>query len=199
MATDYMKTGRVLKSGIATPKGRIIYPALFKPSLMKGETDESKARFQVALLIPKDAVLAILTQAVIDKVNDKWSAAVVKTSKIKKPFIRTEDDPKWMEYADEFPVMIRTNSKERPGVVMANLKECTDETQVYGGRWAVLALNPFAYDHPVGGKGVSWGLQHVQLLENDDPIGPGRIRAEDAFEAVSDEGGEPATADSIWG
>jgi hypothetical protein len=192
-----MLTGRVLKSGIATPRGRLLYPSLFKASLMKGETDQSKARFGATLLLPASANLDLLIKAVNDKISEKWSADVIKKSKIKKPFIKTADDPKWEEYAEAFPVMIRTNSKDRPGIVFGNLAPCTDETEVYGGRWAVLALNPFAYDHPTGGKGVSWGLQHAQLLEHDDQIGPGRIRAEDAFEAVTTDGA--ASAEALFG
>jgi hypothetical protein len=39
-------------------------------------------------------------------------------------------------------------------------------------------------------------LQHVQILDNDEPMGGGRIRAEDAFEAVGEEASEGAQKES---
>jgi hypothetical protein len=45
MALDLTKARRIKTGEIITMKGRLLYPALFKPSLPRGETDQSKARY----------------------------------------------------------------------------------------------------------------------------------------------------------
>jgi hypothetical protein len=198
---DLTKARRIKSGEIITMKGRLLYPALFKPSLPRGETDRSKVRYQATLAIPKAYDLKLLSEIVAETIKEKWGDGAATKHKIKKPFIKTEDQPRLAEFAEDYPVLIRSNSKDRPRVVYANLKECTDEADVYGGRWACLLINPYAYDHPTGGKGVSFGLQHVQILDNDEPMGGRRIRAEDAFEMVSEdtaEGAQKESADALF-
>lgn len=195
--TDFTKA-RLLKTGeVITPKGRMVYPALFKPSAPKGES-EDKAKYQVTLLLPKEADLALLAEVVQQTIVDKWGADATKKYKIRKPFLKVDEQPKLADHADKFPVMIRANSKDRPSVVYANLQQCNDEADVYGGRWACVLLKPYAYDHQTGGKGVSFGLQHVQLLDNDEPLGGGKIRPEDAFEAAEASDAPKASAESLF-
>lgn len=199
MAVDFNK-GYVTKSGlIVTPKGRMLYPGLFVASLPKGETDKSKASFQNTLLFPKSADLTLLSKAVNDCIAEKWGAGPHKF-KIKKPFIKTEDQPRLVDYAADFPVMVRAGNKQKPATVFASLKGCENEEEVYGGRWASMSVNVYAWDHPTGGRGVSFGLNHVQLLDHDEPMGGGRVRVEDAFEAVGADEGAPApeSADALF-
>lgn len=178
---------RKLASGnIATGKGRLIYPNLLAPSLMKGETDESKAKYGTSILLPKGTDVAALKEAIQEKLEDELGAKW-REKKAKLPILKTEDYPKLAAYADEFPVMLRASSKDKPGIVFANGSVCNDPEAVYGGRWAIISLRPFFYDHPTGGKGVSLGLQNVQLLDHADPMGSQRVRAEDEFAPIEDD------------
>ena len=193
MAIDLMKA-RLLKSGdIITPKGRMMYPNLFKPSMPKGETDEKKLQYQVNLLLPKGADLSVMVAAVNEVIVGKWGADAKKKFKIKMPFKKVEDEPKLAELAHEFPTTLRAWSKDRPTVVMADPTKLAQEEDVYSGRWACIMLRPFVYDHPTGGKGISFGLQHVQILDNDEPLVGARIRAQDGFETVEDSSGSAVT------
>jgi len=195
MAVDLNK-GYVTKSGlVVTPKGRMLYPGVFHTSLPKGETDHSKATYQLTLLFPKTADMAVLSKMVNDAIEAKWGKGPYKF-KIKEPFLKTEDQPRFAEHAEEFPVMLRAANKQKPAVVFASMKPCDSEEEVYGGRWAAMSLNAYAWDHPTGGRGVSFGLNHVQLLDHDEPMGGGRVRVEDAFEAVDGAADEPAGASS---
>ena len=197
MAQDLNK-GYVTKSGlIVTPKGRMLYPGLFTPALPKGETDQAKASYQLTLIFPKAADMAILSAAVNDAITAKWGAGPYKF-KVKKPFLKTEDQPRFAEHADEYPVMLRAGTKQKPASVFASMKPCTTEEEVYGGRWAQMSLNAYAWDHPTGGRGVSFGLNHVMLLDNDEPLGGGRVRVEDAFEAVDDAATDGKSADALF-
>lgn len=187
---DSMNAAKLLESGnIRSPRGRLLYPSLFKPSLAKGETDKEKARYGVTILFPKSADLKLIIDAAKKCRDDNFSAAVQKQAKIKMPFLKTEDQPRFAELADTFPVMIRCFAKFAPEVVGPTNRRITEEEEadeVYSGRWGRISLRPFSYDMPTS-KGVSLGLQNVQLLEHDEPMGGGRVKAETEFEAVGDE------------
>lgn len=169
-----------------TPRCRMVYPALLEKSLPKGETDPAKAKYQITLLFPKGADLAALVNAAEKTIADNISAEKRKTVRIKKPFIKTEEQPRFADLAEDYPVMVRASANYKPQVIRADTQPENDESNIYGGRWCRVSLNPYWYDHPTGGKGVSFGLQNVQLLEHDDPIGGGHVKAEDQFEPVGD-------------
>lgn len=187
-----MNKAVVTQSGnIRTPRGRILYPALFQPRAAKGAPADS-AKYQCSLLIPKGSDISAMKSAVEAILKENFSEKVRSTVKIKTPFLRTEDQPRFAEFADDFPLMIRCNSTYRPDVVgptMQPIREEDEADEVYGGRWGRLSVNPFAYNRP-DSKGVSLGLQNVQLLDHADPIAGGRVKAENDFEAVGDALGE---------
>lgn len=177
---------KLLSSGnIRLPRARLYYPHFFKPQLRKGETDMSKAKYQVSVLLPKGVEMAIVLKAVEDVAIDKWGADYAKKMKLRKPFLKTDEQPKMADLVDDYPVFLRLNSKDKPGVVFANGSTCDESKshEVYGGRWAFVSVRAFAYDVD-GSKGVSLGLQNVQLLEDDERLGGGRVSAESEFESA---------------
>lgn len=193
MSIDY-KACRVTQAGnIILPRARMVYPALFRPSLMKGETDESKAKYQVSLLLPGDVNLDPVRQRIEELLDENLTTAQ-KSGKVKKPFIKTAET-KLADMAEDFPITVRLNAnlQSKPQVIDASAQNVDDESEVYSGRWCFVSCRPFFYDHPQGGKGVSLGLQNVQLLEHDEAIAGGRARAEDEFVPV---GAPPGAGDS---
>lgn len=211
MARDYKKCVVLKdKSGdptgiIVLPKGKMLYPALFEPSLPKGEKDESKAKYGLTILLPKDADLGSLKDLVAQAIDTKWGAKG-KTEKIKKPFIKVDADnePRTVARleaagidAADFPVMLRISGNYKPVVKGPDAtQEVKDPEQVYEGRWACASINAYGWEHPTGGKGVSIGLQNVQLLDNDDVIPRGGSSATgDEFEAVE---GASGGSDSVF-
>lgn len=186
MSSDRLSC-KILSSGnIRLPRARLFYPWLFKPRPNKKDpTNLDKARYQTELLLPKGVEMAILIKAVEDVLVDKLGADYAKKHKVKKPFLKTEDQPKMAELADDYPVFLRLNSKDRPGVVFANGTRCDEDKshEVYGGRWAFVSVRPGYYDVD-GSKGVTLYLQNVQLLEDDERLGGGRVSAEAEFESV---------------
>jgi hypothetical protein len=186
-----MKSAKFLaKTGTyMTPAGRMVYASLFKPTTMKGETDMSKAKYQITLLLPKDVDISVLEKAADDARNEKWTPKVQRDSKLKSPFLKTADNPRLAEYAEEFPHMLRFNSKSRPGVLtksMTSVSEADEPDEIYNGRWCRVSCSPFAYDVS-GSKGVSLGLGNVQLLDHAERIVGGAAKASDEFEAVGGE------------
>lgn len=191
MARDYNVCVAGVKDGtILTCKARAAYPSLFKATDTNGRTDgpENKLKYRLVLLFPKSANLDYL----VKRVNETMEDLPAKDRPgARKPFIKTADVQSLAKYADDYPVMIRVNSKYPPQVVGPN-KDPIQEDEAYGGRWCVASLNPYTYPSIDGGKpGVALGLGNVQFLDHDDPIGGARVSAEDEFEAADE--GAPAS------
>lgn len=198
---DLTKCEKSKSGNVITAKGRLCYPNLFKAVLPQGETDEAKKRFQASVVFPTDADLALLAEAVEAVCVEKWGPDYKKKFKVRKPFLKTEDHPKIGVEAAEFPVLIRTNSPTRPQIVRADKSVVGEDQQdeVYAGRWARISVRPYAYDHKTGGKGVSLGLQNVQLLDHAEPLAAVRPAADEEFQQVEVAGGAGAkSSDSLF-
>lgn len=85
-------------------------------------------------------------------------------------------------------MMMAVSSQTQPGIVDRHLQPIIDSTEVYSGCYARVSINAFAFDHPQGGKGVSFGLNHIMKWADGDYLG-GRSRAEDDFADIAEEAG----------
>ncbi len=193
--TDLNKC-RVSPAGnIITARCKISFPNLFTARKFD-ETDE-KAKYSASFLIPPAADISLLIEGVKKAAADKWGTAL--PPKLKSPFLKAGE----YESTGDFEgwTLLRTSAITKPGIVDASGKNIGDESEIYPGRWCLASLRPYAYEHKKGGKGVSFGLQNVQMLEHDEPIG-GRARAESEFEqvdTVESSSGSKQSADSVFG
>jgi hypothetical protein len=183
------------KGNLITPRGPCLYPALFTPQLPRGETDESRAKFQCSILIPAAADLTALHKEIQRVLDEKMPKAMQAKTKLRMPILETSDQPRLLDYADDYPWLIRGNASKRVDVVtvngMATVPEEDEADLIYSGRWVRLSLRPFFWDHPTGGKGVSLGLQNVMLAldpqgEPGEPIASGRVRGVSDFAEVAE-------------
>jgi hypothetical protein len=190
---------------IRTPKFICSFPDLFVPTLGKNPKPNEKPKYKLTLLFPKGADLTALKEAAAKCARDKWGSDLPK--KLKSPFLDAgQYDYEGYEAGMTF---IRTSTVQAPGVVGTTKDPLTDKlkslepSDVYPGCIMHATIRPYWFDHPEGGKGVSFGLQNVQKLEEGTQIA-GRRKPEDEFEAVdfdAAEGGETAdkpAADSIF-
>ena len=198
------------KSGnLVTPKGRILWNALFTPRKAKGGKE---GKYEFNLLIPKSADIGALKEAALEAGRDKFAKAFKDAngkwpSSIKTPFKKTAENDKLVAALEEagmkvedWPVFFAARSKDRPGVVGPNGKsEGIEPEQVYAGRHAKATLQAFGYDAD-GNKGVSFGLINVQLLDNDDElvIGGARVSAESEFDDAEGAGDDNKSADDVF-
>ncbi|MEF2552016.1 ssDNA-binding protein [Aurantimonas sp. A2-1-M11] len=188
---DAFKTAKFLDSTgtYMSPACRMMYASLFKKApTAKGQTDVTKFKFQITILIPADADISVLEEAAEATKQNKWTPAALKTKKVKLPILDTRDEPRLAEYAEDFPHMIRLKSNTRPGVktkAMADVNEADEPDEIYNGRWCRVTMQPFAYE--VESAGVSFGLGNVQLLDHADKIAGGAVAAESEFEAVGED------------
>lgn len=171
---------------VVTGKVRLSYVHLFEPYT---NDPEKEARYSVTILIPKS------DKVTLEKINKAIEAAKedgkTKTFGGKIPGnLKTTlhdgdeeaDLDRNPEYAGHFYMAM--SSKTRPGVVDQDLNPILDSTAVYSGCYARVSINAFPYSNS-GNKGISFGLNNVQFLDDGEPLG-GRTRAEDDFGDDSD-------------
>lgn len=196
-ATVDEKTGEIF-----SPKGRLVYPELLTARPNR-KIPDSKPKFGALLLIPKTADVSAIKNAIEEAARAEHGKDW-KNKKLRLPLVKTTDEPKLAEYAEDYPYVLKASANQDfpPVVFGPNAKPFSgDRSDIYGGRWAVIAGGAWGYS--TGSSGVGWNLNRVQLLDHDEPIGGGRVTSSDGFEALAEESpaaksGEPKSADDIW-
>lgn len=169
--------------------GRLSYPHIFKPQ--KNERGED--RYTLALLLPPDTdfkpIKSALDKAAVEKFGadrSKWP------SKMRKPEDVLQDAEE--KYGVQFKgwKYVNAGSGEPPGVVNAMLEDVSDVREAYPGRWARISAAAYGYDNKT--KGVTIGLNNVQLMKHDEPLA-GKPRAQNDFDVVAEEMGVSTSED----
>lgn len=171
---------------VVTGKVRLSYVHLFEPYSNK---PDQEARYSVTILIPKrdKATLTKIAAAIeAAKEDGKTKTFGGKIPGNLKTTLHDGDEEADLDKNPEYAgcMYMAMSSKTRPGVVDADLNPIMDSTQVYSGCYARVSINAFPYSNS-GNKGISFGLNNVQFLEDGEPLG-GRTRAEDDFAEDSD-------------
>jgi hypothetical protein len=173
-----------------TPKVRLVYPALLEAKVNK-KYPNNPPKFSATALVPKAADISVIT-AEVSKLAQSLYGANWKDPElaVKLPIKKTANYEKLAEYAADYPLMIRVSANaEYPPALFGPDKKPIDRdkaSEVYGGRWAILACNiwgPKPENKNVN-RFVSLGVQRVQLLDHDEPIATGRIGTADGFDAI---------------
>lgn len=163
---------------LVTPECRLSFPSLFTPKPRARGSE--KLTYQATLLLPPGFDKAPFAAAVKAAMMKKWNK-IVALGVGKNPL----RDAAEKDYAGYEPgwVYISTNSDRKPSVVDRSNQPVTDPERAYPGMWVRAYLDCFAWDHPTGGKGVSFGLLGIQLLRDGERL-DGRRPAADVFEAL---------------
>ena len=185
---------------LITPNFRAAFISLFRATSMKNaDGKDSDPKFSIRACFPPTADIKALKKEAENAAKEKFGDKIPKT--LRSPFRLNEElDNPVPGIGDDWVIMsFSAKADRRPGIVDANLQDIIDEADVYSGAWYRAQVNAYGYD-TAGNKGVAFGLQNVQKLRDDDPLGNGRIPASKAFEPVegaASEGGK--TASSIFG
>jgi hypothetical protein len=166
---------------VVTGKVRLSYVHIFEPYT---NDPEKEARYSVTILIPKSdkTTLGKLDRAIeAAKEDGKTKTFGGKVPANLKLTLHDGDEEADLERNPEYAghMYMAMSSKTRPGVVDQDLNPILDSTQVYSGCYARVSINAFPYSNS-GNKGISFGLNNIQFLEDGEPLG-GRTRAEDDF------------------
>jgi len=173
-----------MAENIITPEFRAAYISIFKATSQKNpDGTTSKPKFTVRAVFPADTDMKELKKEAEAAAVAKWGDKVPKT--LRSPFRLNEElDNPVKGIPDDWIVMtFSANEDRRPGIVDALLQDIIDPTQVYSGAWYRAQVRAFHYEN-AGNKGVSFGLQNVQKLRDDEPLGGSNIPASKAFGAV---------------
>lgn len=174
---------------VVTGKVRLSYVALLEPKAFEGQ----EAKYSTVILIPKT------DKATIKKIQDAQKAAyeAAKNDKLKgikwervKTTLRdgdedmdTEDHP---EYAGHMFMSI--SSKTKPQIIDKYKNPVDSAEEVYSGVYARVSLNAYAYN-TAGNKGISCGLNNVQVVAKGDYLG-GKTSADADFDEWDEEDDE---------
>lgn len=184
MATP-VKTPSATK--VITGKVRLSYAHLFEPF---SNNEGQDPKYSCVLLIPK------ADKSTISKLRAAQQAALEAGKDIKfggripkdwGDTLHDGDEEADLERNPEYKshMYMSVSSKTRPGIVDQDVNPILDSTLVYSGCYCRVSINCFPYSQS-GNKGVSFGLNHVQLIADGDFLG-GRSKAEDDFDSVEDD------------
>jgi len=175
---------------LITPEFRAAFCGLFRPSAPRDNPD-GKKKYSVRAVFAPDTDISALKAAAKAAVADKWGSNPPKT--LRSPFRTNEElDNPIPGVADDAVVMtFSANEDRRPGLVDAQLNDIIDDSEVYAGAWFRAQVRAYAYEQ-AGNRGVAFGLENVQKLRDDDPLGGGRMPASKAFEAFGSPAGKTA-------
>jgi hypothetical protein len=171
---------------VITGKCRFSYLNAFTPKT----DDDGDEKYGVCLLIPKkDKETLRKIEAAVDaaieigkgKLGDAKGKVNKKTLKLP---LRDGDEERPDDEAYEGMMFMNANSKQKPGLVDVDRQPIIDSTELYSGCWGRASVNFFAFDGKQ--KGIACGLNNLQKLSDDAPLG-GRSNAEDDFSEEYDE------------
>lgn len=176
---------------IITPPVRLSFPALFEPRPRAPGSD--RMTYQAVLLIPPEVDMRPFAEAIKAAMREKWGDKITSLPADKNPIKDCADKAETPGYEVGWHY-INTHSGYKPQVVDRNRQEVISPDVIYPGCWCRFHLKAFAYDHKVGGKGVSFSLEAVQFVRDGDRL-DGRRKASDIFDPIETEEGGTAPGD----
>lgn len=174
---------------LITPYATLSFPHLFAP---KPRSEGGEPVYSCSLIFaPADqktpefkAMQEAVTEAAKVKFGDK-----VPLKSLTLPFRDAgEKGDKYDGYEDG-GIFISPWSKQKPGVVDVRLQDVIDPNEIYAGQLVRAHVVAFGWSN-TGKKGVSFGLNHIQLVKRNTPRIDGRVAANRAFPALDDEDDE---------
>lgn len=179
---------------LITPEFRAAFVGLFRATAPK-ENPDGKKKYSIRAVFMPSTDLSAMKSAAKTAASEKWGNNVPKS--MRSPFRLNEelDNPIPGVPDDAIIMTFSANEDRRPGLVDAQLQDIIDDSEVYSGAWFRAQVRAYAYEQ-AGNRGVAFGLENVQKLRDDDPLGGGRVPASKAFEAFG--GGASKSAGNLF-
>ncbi len=160
---------------IRTCPVRLSFPSVFE----RTSFENGEPKYSTVLLFPKGADVKLLIEAAKHTAVEGFGSKAGSMG-LHMPF--RDQGIKSLDGYEAGAVFMTVTSKQRPGVLGPNGKPITDEEQIYPGCWALVTVRPFHFDAKMK-KGVSFGLQNLQKIADDDSFA-GTVDAEQEFEPL---------------
>lgn len=177
---------------VVTGKVRLNFPKLFRAEQINGEGDP---KFSTQILIPKTdkatiAALRAAEKAAIDEGNEGIFKGKGVTDNAPSVIKDADADGTAEDYphtAGHYYMSVSAREQFKPQVVDAGLNEILDQSQVYSGVFARVSLRSFPYTYGTKKRGVSFGLNNVQILGGGERLGGGTTASQDFDPVEPDE------------
>lgn len=201
---------------IVTSPFRLAFPEVFAP---KAAAEGGKEKYSITMLFPADGSLLIpsmpgegviaLRRLALAAVKEKWGEDKAKWPANLRSLdfrsycspngkdgwpVRDGDLVEWDGF--EGQVFVRAASQFRPGMVNPKLQAIINPEDVFGGLICRAQINAYAYDTN-GNRGVTFGLNNLQILKDDGTVFGGKQNAADVFDAFGEAGGAASTGDEV--
>lgn len=169
---------------VITGLTRWSYVNVWEPKGINGGTP----KYSVSLIIPKsDKKTIAKIQAAIKAAYEEGASKLKGNGKIvpKLSLLKTplrdgdKEKPDDAAYADAY--FLNANSYIAPGIVDADRQEIFDCSEVYSGVYGRASINFYAFNVQ-GNRGIACGLNNLQKIKDGEPLGGGRVSAENDFE-----------------
>ena len=165
---------------IVTPEALLCFPSLFEP---KGFENSERKTYNCVLVFPKGTDLTALKTIAKEALAEKFPSGA---KSARSPF--RDGNEKVDEWGEHFrdATYIRASSNVKPGIADRARRLVTDPDAVYAGQFVKAAVHAYGYDTK-GNRGVSFGLDAVQLVRDGDPLSGGGKAAINLFECLDED------------
>jgi hypothetical protein len=171
---------------LVTPYATLSFPTLFTP---KPRAEGGEAVYSCALLFDEAAQKSKEYKAMQDACVAVFKEKFGATTSMKGatfPFRDAGEKADKYQGYEEGVMYINPWTKQKPGIVDARLQDVLSPDQVYAGQLVRAQVTPFPWKNS-GKMGVSFGLNHIQIVKADAPRIDGRVAANKAFDAIDGE------------
>ena len=165
-----------------SPFGVVSFPHTHTPRAPSPGADE---RYSVSIIFDKAAQeteeFKEMKSEAMRVATEKWGAKaadMIKNGQLRMPFRPAEEKAKYAGY-EAGKVFVNAWSKQAPDVIDGRLNDVA-ASDVFPGCVGRITYNPFAYDNS-GNKGVSIGLNNLQISDFSTPRLDGKKKGHDDF------------------
>lgn len=204
---NVLQNGEVVDGGFVTPKGRLVFPNLFRSVPKNADDTNGPKVFKAIILFDKNEVsLDLLNKWVKDCVIAKFPIINGKSTipkGFKYPIFKdadTEDglNEKYKIGENCWYIEVKNNESHPPVLKNANGALITEETQeLYGGCYVRFVLEPYIYSFKLT-NGITFNLKAVQKIKDGGRFGSKKVDIDSALRPIGidqDETNEPCIAD----
>lgn len=171
-----------------SPIGVLSFPHLFVARAPVAGGDE---RFSCVLIFDENAQntpeFKAMKKAVMAVAEAKWGAKtkdMVQRGQLRMPFRDASEKSEFAGY-DDGKIFISAWSKQKPDVIDGRLNDVVP-SDVFPGAMARITYKPFAYETS-GNRGVSIGLDNVQIADFTTQRLDGKKKGRDEFDTLDDQ------------
>lgn len=168
-------------TSLNTPYGTLNFPTLFKP---KPRADGGEAVYSAVLTFDpaqqQNAAYKAMQDACIKAAKEEWGDKV-NLREVKMPFRDAGEKAGTWAGFEKGHTFISPWTKSKPEIVNAQRQLVLTPEEVWGGQLVRMNLTPYAWINS-GKKGVSFALNHVQIVRTDTPRLDGRGSASTVFD-----------------